>query len=67
MRKQSNSKIMMRNKYLYFHICNLDVLLDISIEDQLPIELDGLAKWHLGERMLTARLTGADPAGLRAA
>ena len=30
MRKQSNSKIMMRNKYLYFHICNLEVLLDIS-------------------------------------
>ncbi|MFD4438682.1 exodeoxyribonuclease V subunit gamma [Nocardia sp. NPDC058519] len=38
-----------------------------DIADQLPIELDGLAKWDLGERMLTARLTGADPAGLRAA
>ncbi|MFC4373803.1 exodeoxyribonuclease V subunit gamma [Nocardia halotolerans] len=38
-----------------------------DIADQLPIELDGLAKWELGERMLTARLTGADPAGLRAA
>ncbi|WP_410872433.1 exodeoxyribonuclease V subunit gamma [Nocardia sp. A7] len=38
-----------------------------DIADQLPIELDGLAKWDLGERMLTARLTGADPAALRAA
>lgn len=38
-----------------------------DIADQLPIELDGLAKWDLGERMLTARLTGADPAELRAA
>ncbi|WP_405181381.1 exodeoxyribonuclease V subunit gamma [Nocardia sp. NBC_01377] len=38
-----------------------------DIADRLPIELDGLAKWELGERMLNARLTGADPAGLRAA
>ncbi|MET9212920.1 MULTISPECIES: exodeoxyribonuclease V subunit gamma [unclassified Nocardia] len=38
-----------------------------DIAEQLPIELDGLAKWDLGERMLSARLTGADPAGLRAA
>ncbi|PXX59144.1 DNA helicase/exodeoxyribonuclease V gamma subunit [Nocardia tenerifensis] len=38
-----------------------------DIADRLPIELDGLAKWELGERLLTARLTGADPAGLRAA
>ncbi|MET8779352.1 exodeoxyribonuclease V subunit gamma [Nocardia sp. NPDC004654] len=38
-----------------------------DIADRLPIELDGLAKWELGERMLTARLTGADPNGLRAA
>ncbi|MEV0296844.1 exodeoxyribonuclease V subunit gamma [Nocardia sp. NPDC050710] len=38
-----------------------------DIADRLPIELDGLAKWELGERMLTARLTGADPSGLRAA
>lgn len=38
-----------------------------DIADRLPIELDGLAKWDLGERMLAARLTGADPAGLRAA
>lgn len=40
---------------------------DDDIADRLPIELDGLAKWDLGERMLAARLTGADPAGLRAA
>ncbi|MBF6416274.1 exodeoxyribonuclease V subunit gamma [Nocardia cyriacigeorgica] len=40
---------------------------DDDIADWLPIELDGLAKWDLGERMLAARLTGADPAGLRAA
>ncbi|WP_336083746.1 exodeoxyribonuclease V subunit gamma [Nocardia sp. SSK8] len=38
-----------------------------DIADQLPIELDGLATWDLGERMLGARLTGADPAALRAA
>lgn len=38
-----------------------------EIADRLPIELDGLAKWELGERMLAARLTGADPAALRAA
>ncbi|MEV6320195.1 exodeoxyribonuclease V subunit gamma [Nocardia sp. NPDC051787] len=38
-----------------------------DIADRLPIELDGLAKWELGERLLAARLTGADPAGLRAA
>ncbi|WP_328400202.1 exodeoxyribonuclease V subunit gamma [Nocardia sp. NBC_00403] len=40
---------------------------DEDIADRLPIELDGLAKWELGERLLAARLTGADPAGLRAA
>ncbi|WP_067843483.1 exodeoxyribonuclease V subunit gamma [Nocardia lijiangensis] len=38
-----------------------------DIADRLPIELDGLAKWELGERMLTARLTGVDANGLRAA
>ncbi|RJO68241.1 exodeoxyribonuclease V subunit gamma [Nocardia panacis] len=38
-----------------------------DIADRLPIELDGLAKWDLGERMLAARLTGAQPAALRAA
>lgn len=40
---------------------------DDEVDDRLPIELDGLAGWHLGERMLSARLTGADPADLRAA
>ncbi|WP_433205845.1 exodeoxyribonuclease V subunit gamma [Nocardia sp. CA-107356] len=40
---------------------------DEDIADRLPIELDGLAKWELGERLLTARLTGADPSTLRAA
>ncbi|MGY1941834.1 exodeoxyribonuclease V subunit gamma [Nocardia asiatica] len=40
---------------------------DEDIADRLPIELDGLAKWELGERMLTARLNGAEPAALRAA
>ncbi|MFC9894922.1 exodeoxyribonuclease V subunit gamma [Nocardia sp. NPDC127579] len=40
---------------------------DEDLADRLPIELDGLTKWELGERLLTARLTGADPAGLRAA
>lgn len=38
-----------------------------DIDNRLPIELDGLATWDLGERMLIARLTGAEPAGLRAA
>ncbi|MET8875915.1 exodeoxyribonuclease V subunit gamma [Nocardia sp. NPDC004604] len=38
-----------------------------DIADRLPIELDGLAKWELGERLLAARLTGADPSTLRAA
>ncbi|MEV6135445.1 exodeoxyribonuclease V subunit gamma [Nocardia sp. NPDC051990] len=38
-----------------------------DIADRLPIELDGLAKWELGERLLSARLTGADPSTLRAA
>lgn len=38
-----------------------------EIADRLPIELDGLTKWNMGERMLSARLTGVDPAILRAA
>ncbi|WP_067689644.1 exodeoxyribonuclease V subunit gamma [Nocardia jejuensis] len=38
-----------------------------EIADRLPIELDGLTKWGMGERMLNARLTGADPDVLRAA
>lgn len=35
--------------------------------DRLPIEFGGLETWALGERMLAARLAGADPAELRAA
>lgn len=38
-----------------------------EIADRLPIELDGLTKWSMGERMLGARLTGVDPNVLRAA
>lgn len=38
-----------------------------DIAENLPIELDGLAKWDVGERMLAARLNGADPAALRQA
>ncbi|MFC3433216.1 exodeoxyribonuclease V subunit gamma [Nocardia seriolae] len=38
-----------------------------EIADRLPVELDGLTKWNMGERMLTARLTGVDPNVLRAA
>ncbi len=40
---------------------------DEDIDERLPIELSGLASWNIGERMLAARLTGADPAALRAA
>ncbi|WP_067894595.1 exodeoxyribonuclease V subunit gamma [Nocardia vaccinii] len=38
-----------------------------EIDERLPIELDGLTKWNMGERMLTARLHGAEPETLRAA
>lgn len=38
-----------------------------EIIDRLPIEFGGLETWSLGERMLAARLAGADPAELRAA
>ncbi|WP_280422889.1 exodeoxyribonuclease V subunit gamma [Nocardia carnea] len=38
-----------------------------GITDRLPIEFGGLDTWSLGERMLAARLAGADPAELRAA
>lgn len=38
-----------------------------EIADRLPIEFGGLETWSLGERMLSARLAGADPAELRAA
>ena len=32
-----------------------------ELSDALPVELDGLAKWGLGQRMLDARLAGSDP------
>ncbi|MGW0179220.1 exodeoxyribonuclease V subunit gamma [Nocardia sp. NPDC003345] len=38
-----------------------------DLADRLPIEFGGLDRWALGERMLSARLSGADPADLRAA
>jgi exodeoxyribonuclease V gamma subunit len=31
-----------------------------ELDDALPITLDGLQKWQIGERMLTARLAGSD-------
>jgi|GEM_PF-345492 len=40
---------------------------DEEIDERLPIELDGLAKWNMGERMLAARLHGTEPEALRAA
>ncbi|MBJ8342637.1 exodeoxyribonuclease V subunit gamma [Antrihabitans sp. YC3-6] len=40
---------------------------DDDVADALGVELDGLAKWDIGERMLTARLAGAPIAELRAA
>ncbi|HEV7753953.1 MAG TPA: exodeoxyribonuclease V subunit gamma [Baekduia sp.] len=38
-----------------------------EIEDGLPLELDHLAQWGIGDRLLTAQLRGADAAGARAA
>ena len=32
-----------------------------EVEDALPVELDGLERWKVGQRMLDARLAGADP------
>jgi exodeoxyribonuclease V gamma subunit len=32
-----------------------------EIEDALPVELDGLARWHVGRRLLEARLAGVEP------
>ena len=31
-----------------------------EVEDDLPVELDGLGKWGVGERLLKARLAGVD-------
>jgi exodeoxyribonuclease V gamma subunit len=38
-----------------------------EVEDQLPIELDGLAKWEIGDRLLRARLGGSSAEGAKAA
>ena len=36
-----------------------------EVEDALPVELDGLELWGVGERLLDARLAGADARGRR--
>jgi exodeoxyribonuclease V gamma subunit len=33
---------------------------DTEIDDALPVELSGLEEWNVGERLLAARLAGAD-------
>jgi exodeoxyribonuclease V gamma subunit len=33
---------------------------DDEVEDALPVELDGLGRWSVGQRLLDARLTGVD-------
>jgi exodeoxyribonuclease V gamma subunit len=33
-----------------------------EVEDALPVQLDGRAAWSIGDRLLTARLAGADEA-----
>ncbi|MGO9900812.1 MAG: exodeoxyribonuclease V subunit gamma [Solirubrobacteraceae bacterium] len=38
-----------------------------EIDDRLPLELDHLAQWGIGDRLLSAQLRGADAAGARAA
>lgn len=38
-----------------------------EIQNGLPLELDHLAQWGIGDRLLTARLRGADAASARAA
>ncbi|QKT07374.1 exodeoxyribonuclease V subunit gamma [Gordonia sp. X0973] len=38
-----------------------------SAPDQLSVDLDGLERWGVGNRLLTALLRGADPADARAA
>ncbi|RVW06007.1 exodeoxyribonuclease V subunit gamma [Rhodococcus spongiicola] len=41
--------------------------LDEEAADALDLELDPLARWGIGDRMLTARLAGTDQAAFRAA
>ncbi len=38
-----------------------------DVDDSLPVELDGLERWDVGDRLLTARLAGADLDACRAA
>jgi exodeoxyribonuclease V gamma subunit len=38
---------------------------DDDVRDELDTSLDGLAKWHIGERMLEARLRGVEPGAFR--
>jgi exodeoxyribonuclease V gamma subunit len=38
-----------------------------EVDDALPVELDHLAQWRIGDRLLAARLLGADPERARAA
>jgi len=38
-----------------------------EIEDALPLDLDHLARWGIGDRLLTAQLRDVDPTGARAA
>ena len=40
---------------------------DEDVDDAIPVELDGLQKWAVGERVLQARLAGATPEACRAA
>jgi exodeoxyribonuclease V gamma subunit len=39
----------------------------VAPEDGLPVVLDGLQRWAIGDRLLAARLAGADRAACRAA
>ncbi|WP_426561966.1 exodeoxyribonuclease V subunit gamma [Angustibacter sp. McL0619] len=32
-----------------------------EVDDRLPLQLDGLQSWGIGDRLLTARLAGVDP------
>jgi exodeoxyribonuclease V gamma subunit len=40
---------------------------DDELEDALPVDLDGLQQWHVGERLVEARLAGLDKATCAAA
>ncbi len=40
---------------------------EAEVPDQLAVDLDGLERWGVGDRLLAAMLDGADPAAARAA